>query len=94
MADCHGPLSSAVVPGTLPVARGTMTPMNDAYDELRTQLETISERLGDRSIEVLREAIESGAPSRPTEDKLIGRARSAVDKAAGLLRQASESTGD
>ncbi|HET8930734.1 MAG TPA: hypothetical protein VFN21_08765 [Acidimicrobiales bacterium] len=68
--------------------------MNDTYEELRAQLETISERLGDRSIEVLREAIEAGASGRPTEDKLLSRARSAVDKAVGLLGQISEDSED
>ena len=61
--------------------------MNPSYEDLIVQLETISERLGDRSIDILHEAIARGATGRPAEDKLIGRARNAVDKAASLLRQ-------
>ncbi len=68
--------------------------MNDTHDDLRAQLETISEQLGDRIMVVLREALETGAPGRPTEEKLLSRARSAVDKAAGLLRQVSETSRD
>lgn len=59
--------------------------MSGDYDDLLAQLEDISEKLGDRIMTLLREALESGADGRPAEEKLLSRARSAVDKAAALL---------
>lgn len=60
-------------------------PMTSEYEDLRIQLETISEQLGDRIITLLREAIESGAQGRPPSEKTLTHARSAIDKAAHLL---------
>lgn len=61
--------------------------MDDSYEDLRHQLESISEDLGDRIVFVLAEAVREGATGRPAEEKLLSRARSAVDKAAALLGQ-------
>lgn len=71
-----------------------MAYMHDSHDDLRIQLETISEQLGDRIMVLLRDALEAGAPGRPPTEKLLSRARAAVDKAAGLLRQVSERSDD
>ena len=59
-----------------------------AHDDIVEQLEAISERLGDMSMVLLRDAIESGQP-RPSEDRTLTQARRAVDKAADLLRRLS-----
>jgi hypothetical protein len=58
-------------------------------DDIVLQLEAISERLGDMSMGLLRDAIESGQP-RPAEDRTLMQARRAVDKAADLLRRLSD----
>jgi hypothetical protein len=54
-------------------------------DDIRGRLEGIAEELTDLAVQVLREAVESGAQSRPEQEKRITRARSAVEKAAHLL---------
>ena len=59
--------------------------MTGTYDDIRQELENISERMGDRIMTVLREAIEAGATGRPAEEKQLTRARTAVDKAVGIL---------
>lgn len=68
--------------------------MDATYDDLAQQLSTISEQLGDRIMVVLRDAIEAGAPGRPPEERLLTRARAAVDKAVALLHQLPDSTGE
>ncbi|MEY3588246.1 MAG: hypothetical protein RJA47_842 [Actinomycetota bacterium] len=55
------------------------------FDDIIGQLESISETLGDRSIELLREAIASGSGQRPAGEKTIAQARRAIDKAVHLL---------
>ncbi len=69
-----------------------MAAMSDDVQEMRSELEQLSERLGDRIMTVLREALESGASGRPPEEKVLSRARTAVDKAAALLGQLEESS--
>lgn len=59
--------------------------MTDRVDDIRSQLESIAEQLADVSMEVLREAIESGADQRPPADKTLSQARRAVEKAVHLL---------
>ena len=54
-------------------------------DDIRSRLEGIAEELTDLAIEVLREAVESGAEKRPEVEKRITRARTAVEKAVHLL---------
>jgi hypothetical protein len=56
-----------------------------ALDDVRDRLTAISEELGDLSMQVLREALESGATARPDLERRLTRARNAVDKAAHLL---------
>jgi len=55
-------------------------------DDIRSRLEAISEELADMALDVLREAVEQGADKRPDLEKRLTRARTAVDKAANLLR--------
>lgn len=64
-----------------------MARMEGPYDDIKARLEDVSEQLGDRIMVLLREALESGAPGRPPEEKVLTRARSAVDRAVGLLDQ-------
>jgi predicted transcriptional regulator len=59
-----------------------------ALDDVRDRLNAISDELGDLSIQVLREALDAGATTRPDLDKRLGRARAAVDKAIHLLEGA------
>jgi hypothetical protein len=56
------------------------------YDDLADRLEAISEDLGDLSLDVLKEAMRSGATRRPDADKKLVQARRAVEKAAHLVR--------
>jgi len=52
-------------------------------DEIRTRLESISDELADVALDRLREAAASGGDA--AEEKLITRARRAVDRAVHLL---------
>lgn len=61
--------------------------MSNEYEDLRTQLTTISEQLGDRIITMLRDALEAGMQGRPPQEKVLTRARNAVDKALHLLER-------
>ncbi len=61
--------------------------MEQQLEDLRLRLAAISEELGDLSITVLRDALESGADQRPPLDKVLGRVRRSVDKAAALIER-------
>ena len=50
-------------------------------DEIKQQLENISEMLNDAAMQMLSEAIESGSGQRPDAEKKVSQARRAVDKA-------------
>lgn len=68
-------------------------PAGDRLEELAGQLDSVAEGLVDTAMTVLREALsdrsdEVMARARSTE-KLINRARSSVEKAARLARQAA-----
>ena len=67
--------------------------MRDVYEELIHQLEGIRESLVELSVVTLREAIESGAGSRPMRDKKLAQATRAVEKALEAVR-AAEASGD
>ena len=54
-------------------------------DDIRSRLEAIAEELTELAVNVLREAVEAGADSRPDAEKRLMRARTAVEKAAHLL---------
>ena len=55
-------------------------------DEIITTLESISEQLGDRALQLLHDAVASGGHARPAGEKNITQARRAVEKAIGLLK--------
>jgi hypothetical protein len=59
--------------------------VHDRLDDIRIRLEQISDELGDLTIDLLREAVDSGADRRPAEEKPMAQARRAVDKAARHL---------
>jgi predicted ABC-type ATPase len=59
--------------------------MAGEFDDLRHRLETISEELADLALARLRDSIDAGGHELPVDEKLLTRARRAVDKAASLL---------
>ena len=59
--------------------------MAGEIDDIRTRLEGIAEELADLAIARLRDSIDNGGTELPVDEKLITRARRAVEKAAHLL---------
>jgi len=57
----------------------------EQFDDIVSQLESISETLGERTFDLLREAVASKSGHRPAEEKTITQARRAIDKAIHLL---------
>jgi hypothetical protein len=57
------------------------------FDDIRQRLEGISEELADLAIQRLRESIDAGGDELPVDERRLTRARRAVDKAVGLLRE-------
>jgi predicted ABC-type ATPase len=66
--------------------------MAGEFDDIRQRLEAISEELADLALARLRDSIDAGGHELPVDERLITRARRAVDKAANLL--ASSETHD
>lgn len=58
---------------------------SEQFGDIVSRLESISESLGERAFDLLREAVASGSGHRPPEEKVIAQARRAVDKAVHLL---------
>ncbi|MGA1363089.1 MAG: hypothetical protein ACO36A_09225 [Ilumatobacteraceae bacterium] len=58
----------------------------DSCDEVASELERLSERIGDISMALVRDAIEQGS-GRPEDDRVLAQARRSVDKAVDLLRR-------
>ena len=61
--------------------------MAGEFDDIRHRLEAISEELADLAIQRLRESIDAGGVELPVDERRLTRARRAVDKAVGLLRE-------
>lgn len=61
--------------------------MAGEFDDIRQRLEGISEELADLAIQRLRESIDAGGTELPVDERRLTRARRAVDKAIGLLRE-------
>lgn len=59
----------------------------DEIEELKTQLEQLSERLNDVAMQILSEAIDNGLSQRPDAEKKVSQARRAVDKALHHLNE-------
>jgi predicted ABC-type ATPase len=62
-------------------------------DEIVTKLETISEELADLALARLRETVDAGGTEIPVDEKLLTRARRAVEKAMHILREAEDHEG-
>ncbi len=56
---------------------------------LADEIDALSERLADRALELLREAMASGTSGAAAAEKRVTRARRALEKAASLLRGSS-----
>lgn len=61
--------------------------MAGEFDDIRTRLEGIAEELADLAIVRLRESIDAGGNELPVDERRLTRARRAVEKAAGILRE-------
>lgn len=59
--------------------------MAGEFQDIVQRLEAISEELADLAIERLRESIDAGGIELPASEKIITRARRAVEKAIHLL---------
>lgn len=64
-----------------------------SIDSIIARLAELSEELGDLSMALLRDAIESGDTARPAGEKTVSQARRAVDKAVNLLAGLSPRSG-
>ena len=62
--------------------------MAGEFDDIRGRLEGISEELADLAIERLKESIDAGGTELPVDERRLQRARRAVEKAIGILREA------
>ena len=63
--------------------------MAGEFDDIRQRLEAISEELADLAIARLRDSIDAGGHELPVDERLITRARRAIEKAVHLLDTAS-----
>ena len=68
--------------------------MAGEFDDIRGRLEAISEELADLAIERLKESIDAGGDELPVDERRLARARRAVEKAIGILREPDDATLD
>lgn len=61
--------------------------MAGEFEDIRHRLENIAEELADLALERLRESIDAGGAELPVDERRLTRARRAVEKAIGLLRE-------
>ena len=61
--------------------------MPGEFEDIRGRLEGIAEELADLAIVRLRESIDAGGTELPVEERRLTRARRAVEKAIGILRE-------
>jgi hypothetical protein len=61
--------------------------MAGEFDHIRARLETISEELADLGMERLKESIDAGGSELPVDERRLARARRAVERAIGILRE-------
>ena len=62
---------------------------DDTIGELAAEIDALAERLADRSLDLLRAALEDpDASAAAATERLVTRARRALDKASTLLRTA------
>ena len=65
--------------------------MAGEFDEIRGRLEVIAEELADLAILRFRESIDAGGGELPVDERRLTRARRAVEKAIGILREPDDS---
>lgn len=65
--------------------------MAGEFDDIRMRLEAISEELADLAIVRLRESIDAGGHELPVDERRLARARRAVEKAVGVLKEPDDS---
>ena len=68
--------------------------MAGEFDDIRARLEGIAEELADLAIVRLRESIDAGGNELPVDEKRLTRARRAVEKAIGILKEPDDSAFD
>jgi len=68
--------------------------MAGEFDDVRQRLEAISEDLADLAIVRLRESIDAGGTELPVDERRLTRARRAVERAIGILREADDRVAD
>ena len=61
--------------------------MAGEFDHIRSRLEAISEELADLGMQRLKESIDAGGDELPVDERRLARARRAVEKAIGILRE-------
>jgi hypothetical protein len=61
--------------------------MAGEFDDIRRRLEGIAEELADLAILRLRESIDAGGTELPVDERRLTRARRAVERAIGILRE-------
>ena len=67
--------------------------MAGEFDDIRSRLEAISEELADLGIQRLKESIDAGGAELPVDERRLARARRAVEKAIGILREPDDLEG-
>ena len=68
--------------------------MSGDAEDIRARLEGIAEELADLALARLRQAIDAGERSAPADERRLTRARRAVEKAAALLAEPSDTADD
>jgi hypothetical protein len=68
--------------------------MAGEFDDIRRRLESISEELADLAIDRLRESIDAGGNELAVDERRLTRARRAVERAIGILREADDRVAD
>lgn len=67
--------------------------MAGEFDDIRGRLEVIAEELADLGIERLKQSIDAGGGELPVDEKRLARARRAIEKAIGILREPDDLDG-
>jgi hypothetical protein len=68
--------------------------MAGEFDDIRGRLESISEELADLTMARLRDSIDAGGHELPIDERRIARARRAVERAIGILREPDDADFD
>jgi hypothetical protein len=67
--------------------RGSVPGVAGELDEIRGRLEAIAEELAELALVRLRESVDAGGQELPVDEKLLTRARRAVEKAVHILTE-------